>query len=748
MLNNILAKNNPRVSLVEHTEKAFEVWRKLKERYYNLIPYDDFWKHSLISVIFHDFGKIIDNFQEVINGDKNITSNYIRHEFISGMFLLANDPDYYLKNPLSIFSVFSHHRKLNRDLFSQETSANLRIDIKIAISFIDFASEIINKIFSNNFKLSHKAINYISNTTYRKIFEYYRGDGKTGFYPTAKKLNKKDRKCYIQYKAILQIADWLASGNNNLNEGIIFNPEQLEKKIIEKINNENEEKGLQIVQSIKYNDFQKQSVINGNVISIAPTGSGKTEAALLWASLKSANDRIIYLLPTRVTSNSIFYRLQKYFGEDNVAIVHSSAFFLRKELSDNYERKHYLLDKIFFKNINICTIDQLLTQGFNLGYWELKTFHQVNAKIIIDEIHLYEPYTLGLIVASIEYLQSEYGATFYIMTATMPDVLKKLLQKYLHAPKLIEDKELINQARNIFEIRDYEISSVQNEIFEAIKDNKKIMLVVNTVDSAIEQYEKFETLFAKNKDINIVCYHSRFIQKHRKKKEDQIFELEKSDGACLLVATQVVEVSLDIDFDILFTENAPIDAIIQRAGRVNRKRKKKNTKVIVFKHSKITKEWVYTSGTVLEDSFRILKNNNGNKLTEKQLTFLVDEVYKNTDIYSNPEFIKGISVYQDEQKKLSYIKDNSANEETMTRLNLDTINVIPFINKTTDENYFNILQKEPPHIIAQYELTIRKSKEYKYKIENIGSFKFIDCFYDEEIGLDFKKEKVTTAIML
>ena len=731
MFNNILAKSKPSEPLTKHMQNVFDVWIQLKERYYSLIPDDEFWYRSFISIVFHDFGKIAINFQEVIHGIKKNYSDYIRHEFISGMFLLANDPNYYIDKPLSLFSVFSHHKALNLDLFSQETSVNLRIDLQIAKAFSEFASKIIGKEYKNEFRISPIAINYLQNS-YQKIFKDYQ----QRFYPTANKLNKKERKHYIQYKAILQISDWLASGHSILNKGITYNPKKLKEKILEKINNENSEKKISLFQSIEFKDFQKQSLINGNVVVIAPTGSGKTEAALLWASSKKVNDRIIYLLPTRVTSNAIFNRLEKYFGENNVAIVHSSAFFLRKELSDDYERKDYLLDKTFFKNINICTVDQLLTQGFNLGYWELKTFHQINAKVIIDEIHLYEPYTLGLIIASIKYLQIEFGATFYIMTATMPKMLRQLLIETLNNATLIEDKQLLNKSRNTFEIKDESISEIYNEITDAIKSGKKVLLVVNTVSSAIEQYKKFKSLF-NGKDINkIVCYHSRFIQKHRKQKEDQIFGLEKSKGACLLIATQVVEVSLDIDFDILFTENAPIDAIIQRAGRVNRKRKKKNSKVVIFRHSEITKEWVYNSGTVLEDTFEILKINNGRKLTEKQLTHFVDEVYKNTNIYSDEEFKKGLRIYQDEQKRLSYIKDNSVKEETMTRLNLDTINVIPCFNHTTGEDYQNVLKGKPPHVISKHELSVRRSKKYSINIIHLNKFNYIDAYYDEDVGLD------------
>jgi len=323
------------------------------------------------------------------------------------------------------------------------------------------------------------------------------------------------------------------------------------------------------------------------------------------------------------------------------------------------------------------------------------------------------------------------------MTATMPKALKKILQNSLNTPLLIEDKELLKNARNEFQIRDHEISEADNEIINAVNQSKKVLIVVNTVDSAIEQYKKYKKIFNYN-GLDILCYHSRFIQKHRKYKEDAIFELEKNNKACILIATQVVEVSLDIDFDILFTENAPIDAIIQRAGRVNRKREKEDSKVIVFKHSEISKKWVYNSGSFLQDTYDIFKKHNNKRLTEEQLTLLVDEVYEGFDIESDKDFHRGINIYNEEQIKLSFIKDNSSDDKTMTRLMDETINVVPVFNHTTRDNYQLTLENAQPQEIAKHELSVRKSKEYKFRIKTIGYYKFIDAYYDEGVGMDFK----------
>jgi CRISPR-associated endonuclease/helicase Cas3 len=117
-------------------------------------------------------------------------------------------------------------------------------------------------------------------------------------------------------------------------------------------------------------------------------------------------------------------------------------------------------------------------------------------------------------------------------------------------------------------------------------------------------------------------------------------------------------VSFDIDYDILFTENAPIDSLIQRAGRVNRSKKKENTKVIIFKHNELSEKYVYKEiPNILNDTYKIMKANNNKALKENELIELVNDVYDKYDIEQNEEFIKGLNIYNEIQKQNNYIQD-------------------------------------------------------------------------------------------
>jgi len=740
MLNEIWAKshpkhvniNGPKENLAEHTDNVVNNLLALKERYFEYLPDENFWKDAFVAALFHDLGKVCENFQNMIQPNKFCTiEQIVRHEFLSGMYLFANSPKYYTQNPMSLFAVFSHHKALVPELFNKDpTLKELSIQEKYLEEFLEYAKLWLEKYLDIEFPFSEIASKYLQNSYSSLLVDYQKR-----FFILSTKFKPKDRKKYIFHKAILNIADWTASGGRELEPGLIYQKDFLGNQIIKKLR---QEKKYDIANSFKYRKFQEESYTPGNILAVAPTGSGKTEASLLWASQKREFEHIFYLLPTRVTSNAIFKRLCNYFGDKKVAIVHSSAFFLQKEINEEYLEKEYtFIDKAFFKNITVCTIDQVLTQGFNLGFWEVKTFHQLNSRIIIDEIHLYQPYTLGLIVSTIKYLQDEFGAKFYIMTATMPSKLKAILTKYLNEPTYIPDKELLGEARNIFEIRESEFEQIKPEIQVAIKEGKQVLLVLNTVDSAINAYLNFRDLF-KGKEDRILCYHSRFIQQHRSEKEEEIFKMEGKSGGCLLVATQVVEVSLDIDFDILFTENAPIDAIIQRAGRVNRKRQKQGTKVVVFHHSEISEKHIYDLPDVLLNTFSLLKENNGKSLTENDLLILVDEVYKDYDIEQEDSFLRGLRRYAEIQDDQNYILDLVSKEEVFTREGLDTVNVIPlqFEKELSTKNIMEKTKHEVSISRSRYNSIVKRESDEKH-----NWFCYVDVHYDEEIGLTFKKKE-------
>ncbi|MBZ9728751.1 CRISPR-associated helicase Cas3' [Salegentibacter sp. JZCK2] len=481
-LNEIWAKSKPVETLTQHTSAVLDIWLELRGRYSKEIDSKDFWDASFTAVAYHDFGKLCNIFQETIKGVRAFSDDErVRHEFFSGIFLYLNNIEFYEQDIESLIAVFSHHKAFNDEGFNENISRNSIIPFTIENSLIDEFVDFINKQavdFQVAFPSIDNKLKYTITTSYGVLLQLY----KQKVYNKLSQenfLNTNNRKNYILHKALLNISDWTASGHLPLERGIAYNQNFLADTIIAKLREDGKK---EIADKFDFKKFQKESLVETNVLVLAPTGSGKTEAALLWASSKKDWERIIYLLPTRVTSNAIYRRLTAYFGDQYTQLIHSSARqYIKEQLDDSYDQKKYFRDKSFFKNVNICTVDQLLTLGFNLGFWEVKTFHMMNARVIIDEIHLYSPYTLGLIISTIKYLKDNFNTRFYIMTATMPEKLKLLLEKTLENVTVIKDTELLEESRNQFEIRENLIEESLDEIIANIEDGKKVLIVVNTV---------------------------------------------------------------------------------------------------------------------------------------------------------------------------------------------------------------------------------------------------------------------------
>jgi CRISPR-associated endonuclease/helicase Cas3 len=338
-------------------------------------------------------------------------------------------------------------------------------------------------------------------------------------------------------------------------------------------------------------DYQKRArALNGNLILQAPTGSGKTLAALLWAGQnQKRNGRLFYCLPNTASINAMYLRLGEYYGKENIGLLHSRATsslyslleedevspFVRQR---NARLRRSLAKEIWFP-IRVCTPHQVLRYTLHGKGWEMMLSEFPNSCFIFDEIHAYDPVITGLVIATAKFL-SENNASCLFLSATMPDFIKNMLSNELPAINFIAplpddpvDKQLIEKQRHNLRITEGTVLSNLDRVIQSISAANSTLIVCNHVPTAQTVFEEIKKV-----EKDAVLLHSRFCRNDRDYKEKTI----QKNLPKVLVATQVVEVSLDVDFEQAFSEPAPIDALIQRFGRVNRKGNRPPANIAVF----------------------------------------------------------------------------------------------------------------------------------------------------------------------
>jgi CRISPR-associated endonuclease/helicase Cas3 len=318
----------------------------------------------------------------------------------------------------------------------------------------------------------------------------------------------------------------------------------------------------------------------------APTGAGKTDASLLWASLQIENkraDRLVIAMPTRFTSNALAINVAESLSD--TGLYHSSAWFNKfQEQIENRLIKKQEADKIhefarlLQTPITVCTIDHLLLAlTLTREDHHLISFNLANACLVIDEADFYDDFTQANILVLLEILRF-WKVPVLLMSASLPESLLPLYRKIgFQVEEIVEDKSDIT--RNRFEIkaiRDYSEISELNDLLELCVNKGTAIIYANTVDKAVLFYDWF-----KKRKINPIIYHSRFTEPHKKDKEKELidalgkdaWENHKAYGIAIL--TQIGEMSINISADIMISELCPIDRLTQRAGRLCRFNKSK-----------------------------------------------------------------------------------------------------------------------------------------------------------------------------
>ena len=377
---------------------------------------------------------------------------------------------------------------------------------------------------------------------------------------------------------LIIISDWIASSQDadeafkamrfehhdnlksfDFEEMFGYKPRYLQQKVIDKVNDMDE---MPLLMTIE-----------------APPGEGKTELAI-WLAHKMGeywNKNGIYFgLPTAATSNQMIDRVQTYL-KDDVALMHSMEWLQDRETDLSEEEKQIRnewknpIKRGLLSRYAVGTVDQIMLSVLKVRYGALRLFGLSNKVVIIDEIHAYDAYMTEVIKRMVEWLNA-LNIPVIMLSATLPAERKKTL---LEIEKPISKYPLITSIFKDKRTEQFTVDKVYRHMsakIELVKgfDNIEIpngmgCIIVNTVSKAQEIYDKIKG--------PKILFHSRFPAELRAEIEQKVLRKYSKDGKrenFVLVATQVVEQSLDVDFDWLITELAPIDLIHQRLGRVQR----------------------------------------------------------------------------------------------------------------------------------------------------------------------------------
>lgn len=610
-----------------------------------------------VACLFHDIGKANEDFQEAVKGELKIQG--IRHEHLSALILhLPEVREWLLQNkdidiPLVTSSVLCHHLKAtdkNEHPYKWLTKP-LRDSVRLNLSHNEVKNifEKINKLVNGKLPiplLNYKSFKLEDENWMKSVLSGRKESSITGF-----SLDENRKQFHLALKAALIVADSVSSGLVRENQSI--------KKWIDHVVHSDEIKEGEIFREIiqkrmedkkipELHEFQKQVATKGNrVLLMAGCGMGKTLAAWNWAneiSKKQKISKVIFLYPTRGTATEGFKDYASWAPETDAALMHGTS--------------EYELDSMFTnpddpKSKNNYSIPEDQERLFALAFWSKKffsatadqflSFLQNNYKgicllpvlsecaLIVDEVHSFDKAMFASLLSFLKH----FDFPILCMTATLtPKNKQSLLELGLVSyPNEIERKEL-DKLEQLEKHPRYNKTILENAeeakniAIQSFREGKRVLWVLNTVDRCQQMYEEL----TKELNTEVYCYHSRFKLSDRKNMHEKTVNAFQGKAKnSIAVTTQVCEMSLDLDADVLISEYAPVSSMVQRFGRANRHLKKGNdfrAELYLYKVNGSLKPYDSKEIQVTENFLKSLPDKN---ISQYLLATKLEE-------YSNPEY--------------------------------------------------------------------------------------------------------------
>lgn len=659
------------ISLEEHTENVLKIFEQIK---YKLNNNDNIVEAIKFAIRHHDLGKVIPYFQIKTLGNREYkpfdVTNNIYHSLASVLWInktkLKQKFDENTSNYILSAIAYHHWRDSFDELLRFGAEKFYRFSKWLENSNSNLLSDnLIKQGFDDEFiSFDKEMLNGLSNGV--PYSEYIVPPYNLYWLPKRVEIDESERINWILISGFLIRCDHFASFLEKEEDkceveikGI--NLDDIRNNIIKVIQKN--------IKNFSGNDerFWQNKFIqnnNDNLILIAPTGSGKTEFSFLWSS----GEKFIYTLPLRSAVNQTYNRAVNVFGKDKTGLLHSDAdiYYLQEQSNEKDEINRispYDLSRQLAFPAMITTGDQFFPYALRPPGYEKIFATLYKSRLIMDEIQAYNPKSAAIIVKFIESVISMNGKVL-LMTATFPDYIKDEIEKRVSSFPILnlyntfkeKYKNLIRHKYNLILIDNEKnkdnfkfnfSDEIINEIIENANSGKRVLIILNTIKSAQNLFDLLNKKLKEDLKKYLFLLHSKFTINDRNLKEIEIcgnkensgeFSNPKNDSdnqGKILISTQVVEASLNIDADILYTEIAPLDALVQRMGRVYRRynedfiydKEESNIKIIIFKEGyQSGKQFVYDN-ELIEKTFCILNSLNDILKENSNLKTIIDSYY-------------------------------------------------------------------------------------------------------------------------
>lgn len=597
----ILAKSeqNGRVCLYQHLKNVADVARVVA----NYLCLDE--EVAIEGALLHDIGKTSPLFQKSVGSpDSKRPGAVFRHEIASLFFISLVKKEH---RDAVIDMVVAHHKSMYKDvreLGILDLDDNMDCFGEHSRGFEDW-NHIALEILESLGMKTHVVSLEEAEENYGYVIDY---------------CENRSRGC-SEWRGLLMAADHMASAMETEFEM------PLDKLFIKPdLSFYDRRNELYPLSMISAENSSKHTLVT------APTGAGKTDFLL-----RRCLGRVFYTLPFQASINAMYDRIKSDLSDTDaqVYLLHAAS---NLKVKDN-KVEESIMQRHVGASVKVLTPHQMASIVFGIKGYEAMALDLRGCDVILDEIHTYSDVMQSIVLRIIEVLVA-LDCRIHVGTATMPTVLYEKILELLGGPGSVYEIKLGAQTLQTFNRHKvYKLDDIEEAydvIASAVERNSKLLIVCNQVKRAQKLYQTIDDLYP---EVRKMLVHSRFKRMDRARLETDLREdFNKLENVpCIVVSTQVVEVSLDISFDVMITECAPIDALTQRFGRINRKRTRGTIghykPIYVIAPSEDENDALPYSLDVLKTTFDVLPEN-GEIMEECRVQEMIDKVYPDIDFHN------------------------------------------------------------------------------------------------------------------